>query len=39
MERQQEFNVQQVTAKQTALIQDLAHSNAPNLKPVETWFS
>jgi hypothetical protein len=39
MERQQGFNAQQVTAKRTALIQDLARSNALNLKQVETWFS
>jgi hypothetical protein len=39
MARQQEFNVQQITAKLAALLQNLVQSHVPDLKLVETWFS
>jgi hypothetical protein len=39
MARQQEFNVQQTTAKQAALLQNLVQSHVPDLKISETWFS
>jgi hypothetical protein len=39
MGRQQEFNVQQATAKRAALLQDLVQSHVLDLKIAETWFS
>jgi hypothetical protein len=39
MGRQQEFNVQQATAKRVALLQDLVQLHVPNQKIAETWFS
>jgi hypothetical protein len=39
MERLQEFNVQQITAKQAALLQNLVQLHVLDLKISETWFS
>jgi hypothetical protein len=37
--RPQEFNVQQITAKQAALLQNLVQLHVLDLKILETWFS